>query len=113
MQVEKNQDFAVIRIEGNIQQRELELQKHLNELIVDGKSKIILDIREAELDMAHRDLFEKVMMTANDLVQQQEGDIVFLTSLGRKINLRIPDRLDMEKFYMERQAIEFLHGSHG
>jgi hypothetical protein len=112
MQIERNQDIGIIRIEGDIQQQERELQGHLSNLITNGISKIILDIRDAELDMSHRDLFEDVVISANHQVQQKEGEIVFLASVGKKINLRIPDSLGLEKFYMEGQATEFLQESH-
>jgi len=108
MQVEKNQDMAIVRIKGNVQQRERELQEHLDELIVNGKSKIILDISEAELDMSYRERFKGIVTTANRRAQQQKGVIVFLASLGKKINVRLSDSLDLEKFYMQEQAMRFI-----
>jgi len=108
MQIEKEQDIAIIKIKGSFRQRAQELRRHLSELITNNKPKIVLDIREAELNMSYRDLFKDIVATANRSAQQKKGVVVFLASPGRKINLRIPDGLDIEKFYMEEQAIEFL-----
>ena len=103
--------MAIIRIKGNVLQGERELQENLSELITNGKSKIILDIREAELNMSQRDRFKDVIMAANRQSQQKKGAIVFLASPGKKIDLRIPDSLDLKKFYIEGQAMECLQKS--